>query len=217
MSHDTNATPLSQRLKAVTREAHEGLDQRIMAFRPFSSLERYAAFLQAQYRFHRDVAPLFDIPALDQVLPGLRGRQRLSALMQDLEDLGQQVPEGFEPFRFDAGDAGVNASSAGTADVFGTVDMPTALGWLYVEGGSNLGAAFLIKAAADLGLGAEKGARHLAPLPGGRAISWKEFVGQLDGVALTPEAIERAEQASRTAFARVRQHVETCCPVEATQ
>lgn len=192
--------PLSQRLKAATRGAHEGLDQRIMAFQPFATRERYAAFLQVQYRFHRDVAPLFDSPALERLLPGLKGRQRLSAVIADLGDLDQTVPGWYEPVVLATG---VN------------LDLATALGWLYVEEGSNLGAAFLFKAAAGLGLDATNGARHLAPLPGGRAMSWKEFVAQLDAVPLAPEAIARAEAAARAAFERVRQHVEACCPVEA--
>lgn len=199
-SIDVSTLPLSQRLKAATRSAHDGLDHRIMAFQPFSSLARYAAFLQVQFRFHRDVAPLFGEAALERLLPGLSDRQRLSAVSADLGDLGQAVPTGYKPVELATGAA---------------LDLPTALGWLYVEEGSNLGAAFLFKAAAALGLDATRGARHLAPLPGGRAMSWKEFVAQLDAVPLTPAEIERAEAAARAAFERVRRHVEVCCPVEA--
>lgn len=215
-----NPMPLSQRLKAATRCAHESLDQRLMAFQPFSSRERYAAFLQVQYRFHRDVAPLFEAPMLERQLPGLRDRQRLAAVIADLGDIGQAVPIGYEPAVLSTSTSASmptsRAPQAVAAAATPPLDLPTVLGWLYVEQGSHLGAAFLLKAAAGLGLDATRGAQHLAPLPGGRAMSWKAFVDQLDGVPLAPDEIERAEVAARAAFARVREHVEACCPMVAT-
>lgn len=213
MTHAT-PMPLSQRLTAATRSDHEGLDQRLMAFQPFASRARYAAFLQVQYRFHRDVAPIFEASMLERVLPGLRGRQRLDAVIADLGDLGQAVPICYEPVVLSTSPSPSPQMAADAATP--PLDLPTALGWLYVEQGSHLGAAFLFKAAAGLGLDATCGAQHLAPLPGGRAMGWKDFVAQLDGVPLTPDEIERAEAAARAAFTRVREHIEVCCPVVAT-
>src|SRR3546814_19183982 len=64
------------------------------------------------------------------------------------------------------------------------VDIPTALGWLYVAEGSNMGAALLRKEAAKIGLSDNHGARHLAPAPAGPAPHWRAFLAALDSVTL---------------------------------
>ena len=192
------AEGLSALLRSASHASHGTLDRRIMAAKPFSSRERYAQFLQVQYRFHRDVAALFDHPELNRLLPGLVGRQRLNAVIQDLSDLGQALPQNL--------DAPVFAPGA-------AVDLAMALGCLYVEEGSNLGAAFLLKAAAALELNAEFGARHLAPHAQGRAPSWKAFSAQLDAVPLDPAARGRAAAAARAAFVTVHGYVQTHCEI----
>ena len=65
------------------------------------------------------------------------------------------------------------------------------MGWLYVVEGSNLGAAFLLKDAAKLGLGEEFGARHLAGAPEGRGLHWRTFTAALDEIELTEEEERR--------------------------
>lgn len=61
-------------------------------------------------------------------------------------------------------------------------DAPSALGVAYVLEGSALGARLLARRAAELGLGAAHGARHLAAQTGdpGR---WKAFLAKLDAIA----------------------------------
>ncbi|MEP9352449.1 biliverdin-producing heme oxygenase [Xanthobacter sp. KR7-65] len=179
----------AQGLKAVTAAAHGRLDQAIMAGQPFESRERYGRLLAVQYLFHRDIAALYGIPALAGLLPDLQGRRRLDLIAADLADLGLALP-----------DAPAPALDAATA-------VPTALGWLYVAEGSNLGAAFLLKAAAGLGLGEEFGARHLAAAPEGRGLHWKTFVAALDAVALSPAEEDEVARGAEDAFARVRAHV----------
>lgn len=176
----------SKRLKVSTQAAHERLDSRIMAGQPFRDRERYGLFIRVQYLFHRDIDALYLIPALQAVLPDLDGRRRLAAIRQDLADLGQGVPDPV-------------ASAFGSA-----VDLPTAFGWLYVAEGSNLGAAFLFKAAAALGLDAGFGARHLAGHPDGRAQHWREFTAALDALELEPEEDARVIAGAEAAFAHVR-------------
>lgn len=192
------AQALSALLRSASQAGHGLLDQRLMAAQPFASRDRYAQFLQVQYRFHRDVAALFDNPELNRLLPGLAGRQRLNAVIQDLSDLDQALPQNLDAPAFAPGSA---------------VDLATALGWLYVEEGSNLGAAFLLKAAAALELNAEFGARHLAPHAQGRAPSWKAFSAQLDAVPLDPAARGRAAAAARAAFETVHGYVQTHCEI----
>ena len=181
----------TKRLRAATHAAHERLDQRIMAGAPFANTDNYLRFLQVQHAFHRDVDPLFRHAPLAALLPDLEGRRRLGLVAQDIGDLGG-VP-----------------SAAGAAVFAGDIDLPTALGWLYVAEGSNLGAAFLLKEAAQLGLSEAHGARHLAGAPEGRGLHWRTFTAALDEVPLTEAEEARAIQGADTAFTRVRALVDT--------
>lgn len=182
------ALPRSKRLKARTTGTHERLDHSIMAGKPFSSRDRYAMFVKVQYQFHRDIDALYDDAALDALLPDLKGRRRFGQVGQDLTDLG-----------FDLPDADAEAAFAAGADV----DLPTALGWLYVAEGSNLGAAFLLKEALKLGLSEENGARHLAGAPEGRGLHWRTFTAALDDIELTDAEEERVVAGAEAAFRRV--------------
>lgn len=185
-----------QRLKESTRTTHQALDQRIMAFNPFASREHYGRFVLAQYLLHRDVQALFDSTGLNAMLPQLSQRSRLALAEQDLKDLGVATPQPLEAPLFAAG---------------APVDEATALGWLYTVEGSNLGAAFLLKRVAALGLDGGHGARHLAPHPDGRAQHWRNFVEQLDEVALAPASEARVDEGADAAFARALQHVQRHC------
>jgi len=184
---DTLAAPLSKRLKAATGDTHERLDTRIMAAAPFASRANYGRFLAVQYAFHRDLTPLYEDAALAALLPDLAARNRIGKVGDDLADLDLPQP----------------AADAGPRFVAGAIDRSTALGWLYVAEGSNLGAAFLYKAAAALGLDGDFGARHLAGHPDGRALHWREFTGALDGLDLGAEEERRVIDGARDAFIRV--------------
>lgn len=174
-------------LKAETRETHERLDGSIMAGRPFESQERYALFLAVQHGFHRDIEALYANPTLDALLPDLAGRRRFGDIEQDFADLGVAAPTQDTPPAFGA-----------------TADIPTALGWLYVAEGSNLGAAFLIKAAAKIGLSEDFGARHLAGAPEGRGLHWKTFTEALDALELDEAEEARMIEGAKAAFGRVQ-------------
>lgn len=188
---ETVTAPLSKRLKTETSDTHDRLDKRIMAARPFAGVANYRRFLAVQYAFHRDLEPLYADPVLAALVPDLATRTRLDRIGADLSDLGDKVPvaDMASPF----------ASRA--------IDVPTALGWLYVAEGSNLGAAFLYKAAAALGLDGNRGARHLAGHPDGRAQHWREFTGALDGAALSGVEEGRVINGARAAFTRVHELV----------
>lgn len=188
------ALPRSKRLKARTTGTHERLDQSIMAGDPFASRERYALFVEVQYQFHRDIDALYDVAVLDALLPDLQGRRRFGLVGQDLIDLGADLPA-------------ADGSPAFSAD--GDVDLPTALGWLYVAEGSNLGAAFLLKEALKLGLSDQLGARHLAGAPEGRGLHWRSFTAALDEIELTDSEEERVVAGAETAFRRVHELVRT--------
>jgi heme oxygenase len=176
------------RLKTAMQATHERLDAAINARRPFASREAYGRFLEVQFRFHREVAPFYRHAGARSLIPEMEARQRLHLICSDFLDLGMTVP-----------DASVRVERA--------VDDATALGWLYVAEGSNLGAAFLLKEAAKLGLSETFGARHLAPAPEGRGRHWKTFVAALDAAVLPPEGEHRVVAGAREAFHDVRRHV----------
>ncbi|NPD17298.1 biliverdin-producing heme oxygenase [Xinfangfangia sp. D13-10-4-6] len=177
-------------LRAATHSTHDTLDKSIMAARPFDSVANYSHFLKVQHAFHRDVSPLYDIPALRDFFPDLAHRARLAAVVQDAADLGIALPD-------------YTTAPATTKDT----GVPEALGWLYVVEGSNLGAAFLFKAALKLGLSATYGARHLAGAPEGRAAQWRDFRAALDAVRLEKPEEARAIAGANAAFAQVRKLV----------
>src|SRR3546814_7478223 len=90
---------------------------------------------------------------LQSLFPDLSALQRLHLVPADLTYLQLGPPQTMAPC-FVPGDV---------------VDIPAALGWLYVAEGSNMGAALLRKEAAKIGLSDNHGARHLAPAPAGPA------------------------------------------------
>lgn len=181
-----------KRLKAATRGAHGDLDAFIMASKPFESRENFGKFVETQYLFHRDLDVFFSNATLDGLLPDLKGRRRLSMIEQDLADLGLSIPETAEP-RF-------------TGET--PFDLPEAMGWLYVVEGSNLGAAFLLKDAAKLGLNEDFGARHLAGAPEGRGLHWRTFTAALDEISLTVEEEERVIAGAEAAFRAVHAYAQ---------
>ncbi|WP_160003527.1 biliverdin-producing heme oxygenase [Rhizobium sp. 18055] len=178
----------TKRLKNATHDAHERLDKRIMQLNPFADRGHYGRFLKMQYLFHRDLDALFFDGKLDALLPDLKGRRRLGLIERDMTDLGVGVPAAKADPRF------VNGADVGLGEM---------LGWIYVIEGSNLGAAFLLKYAAKLGLDENFGARHLAGAPEGRGLHWRTFTAALDGVDLTQEDEQQAIAGAEAAFRRV--------------
>lgn len=191
----TASSPLShalrsQRLNQITHEPHSKLDDLVKSHDPFSSRERFARFVAAQYLFQYDLEKLYTDPALIELVPDLPARCRVEQARLDLADLGQPVPQGDEAIR---------SRSLG---------LGAALAWLYVSEGSKLGAAFLLKRMPALGLSETFGARHLGEPEGGRAQGWKAFVATLDAIELDAEQEREAEAAAIAAFERFVVHLE---------
>lgn len=180
----------AKRLRQLTNEAHQELDYSIMAAAVFDNLAGYGRFMAMQHRFHRDIAALYDDETLQAVLPGLGDRRSLPLIAADLADLEIAPP----------------ASTEEPAFLPGAIDVPTALGWLYVAEGSRMGAALLRKEAAKLGLSDNHGARHLTPPPDGPAAFWRSFTAALDAVPLSEDEERRVGAGAAAAFARVRGH-----------
>lgn len=180
----------SARLKAATRDSHGALDKRIMAGDIFADRRNFARFLRVQYRFHRSIDALYASPALDALLPDLAERRRLQQVRSDLQDLEQALP------------------GEDIAALRDELPLPTALGWLYVAEGSNLGGTVLYRMAAALGLDRNFGARHLAAHPDGAARHWRQFTAALDAVVLSPAQEQEVIDAADAAFRSVHGHVE---------
>lgn len=191
---EANDAGRAKRLKALTHDVHDRLDRSIMAAAVFATLDGYSKFVRMQYLFHRDIEAFYGDPQLEAALPGLQERRRLPLIALDLADLGHEAPQTDNPPIFQVGE----------------IDLPTALGWLYVAEGSNLGAAVLRMEVAKLGLSDLHGGRHLAPAPEGPAAHWRTFTARLDAVTLTPEEEARIAAGAKAAFARVEAHARVC-------
>lgn len=143
-----------------------------MQARPFADREHYGRFLTMQFLFHRELDALFFYRNLEALHPDLGGRRRIELIALDFADIGLTLP---------------SPTAAPLFQKAGDIDLATALGWLYVVEGSNLGAAFLLKYAAQLGFNENFGARHLAGAPEGRGLHWRTFMAALDDIDLMDE------------------------------
>ncbi len=170
-----------QNLKQATTGDHQHIDDMVMEMAPFESRDNYARFVGMQYVFHRAVKTLYDASDLNALIPGLSMRSRFDHVCVDLADLQCSLPENTKPFP-------VPQTGMGR------------LGWLYVCEGSSLGAAFLLKAAGNIGLNAEFGARHLAGHEDGRGKHWREFVDQVNGLALSAKQEQEVIDGAIAAF-----------------
>lgn len=186
----TQDLPLSKRLKAGSTREHDSVDALVMQSKPFIDAQRYACFLRLQHRFHGAINHLYSHPELNLLLPGLRELPRFEAVCADIADLG--LSRGVAP-------VAVKPSS-----------LHKAIGWLYCSEGSNLGAAFLFKETQQLGFNAERGARHLAAHPEGRALHWRQFVTLLDGLELNEAQQAEAVEGAIDAFDFYRGALREC-------
>ena len=171
---------LSLALREKTKSIHDRTDHKIMSMGIFSSLDGYRIFLLSQYVFLRDMTNIYENEMLRNLLPDLETRNRFPWVEADMRDLGLAAP----------------MVHRGNVIPF---NPSVAVGWLYVAEGSKLGANILSKMAMSLGLTESFGARHLAPAPEGRGLSWKTFKAAIDSADL-----DRAicVSAAEEAFAR---------------
>lgn len=172
----------SERLKEDNRTVHDSVDNLVMSVGPFESEENYIKFLNLQSVFHKIVDDIYKNPELNQKIPALASMARYNAVVQDLADLKQPeyVHQGELP----------------------KPEGNKAIGWLYCAEGSNLGAAFLFKAAKQkLSFDENHGARHLDAHPEGRGKHWREFREHLNNLGLDKAAQDEAVEGSKDAFA----------------
>ncbi|ENO6552595.1 biliverdin-producing heme oxygenase [Acinetobacter baumannii] len=172
---------LSLRLKQETAAEHERMHQLMSEAKVLSSKEKYAQFTLSQYYFQLEIEHLFEKEGVAGLIPDLDIRGRSKQALADLNDLGIQ-PNGQQ----------LQSEN---------VQLPEALGWIYVSEGSTLGAAFLFKEAQKhLGFSETFAARNLAAYPEGRAKVWKRFVQVLDETGFDQTQQDRVVQGALDAF-----------------
>ncbi|PSJ80699.1 biliverdin-producing heme oxygenase [Neisseria iguanae] len=177
-----NALTFAERLKEENHAVHDSVDNLVMSVQPFDTKENYIKFLNLQTVFHKVVDRIYHDAELNQKIPALSSMARYDAVVKDLADLGQPeyVHQGQLP----------------------TPEGNKAIGWLYCAEGSNLGAAFLFKAAKQkLSFDENFGARHLDAHPEGRGKHWREFREHLNNLGLDKPAEDEAIAGAKEAFA----------------
>lgn len=168
-------------LKENCRTSHDSVDNLVMSVKPFDNKENYTKFLQLQAVFHKIVDDIYKDKNLNQKINNLAELARYEDVMKDLKDL--------------------DATEATIKHPIPSPQGSERLGWLYCAEGSNLGAAFLFKAAQkQLNFNAEKGARHLAPHLEGRAKHWQNFCNQFNRMELSAAERESALKGALEAF-----------------
>ena len=176
-----SSNSLSLRLKQETAAEHERMHQLISETKVSSSKEKYAQFTLSQYFFQLEIEHHFEKEGVAGLIPDLDIRGRSKQALADLNDLGIQ-PNGQQ----------LQSEN---------VQLPEALGWIYVSEGSTLGAAFLFKEAQKhLGFSETFAARNLAAYPEGRAKVWKRFVQVLDETGFDQTQQDRVVQGALDAF-----------------
>jgi heme oxygenase len=185
---------LSAKLKQGTSAQHNRLDKRIMALSPFADLSRFSRFVRMQLRLHVVTENLYGSPGVQDLLPSLASEDRLAKVLADCKDLGVSETDLAQDFF--------------SAKAVAPPSKLAALGWIYTQEGSSMGAAILFKIAKEkLNLSEEFGARHLAGQAEGRARYWRKVVGDLDALQLNEEQSQAVISGAEDAFNFVYQSV----------
>lgn len=171
-------------LKAATAPYHERIDRLGSLYGMFNSLDAYSKYLEATWRSRLALETLLDVSDLRRVFSDWDNHKIQSELQMDYADLSDGEELKKPKLQFDGG---------------APVDLPSAIGTLYVLQGSALGATFLIQKAGLLGLDAEYGARHLAKQVGNRT-GWKKTVSLLESMPFNKRDEERCTEAAIYSF-----------------
>lgn len=158
------------RLKAATDVHHRRLDGLNNELAMFQSRDAYSKYLAATLASRRLLEAKLEAAGVESLVPAWSERKIMSQLQDDIVDLsGESV-----------GDRLTVATSETALDLSGMI------GTLYVLEGSGLGATILAKQAAELGLSASFGARHLATQVANLR-SWHEMLKLIDTTPIEDE------------------------------
>ena len=204
----TATSSLSARLKAETTAVHERMHVLMETLDPFASRNRYARFMLAQSAFQAEVLARSRTAAIHQLVPDLDDRGRQAQAHADLADLrGDMDADALEKLARLEADCGVVERDLRPVALDRSTPL-AGLGWVYVNEGSTLGAAFLFKAAqAQLGLSETFGARSLAAAPAGRMTAWRAFTHAIDSAELSRDQQDEVVAGAYAAFECFRVHL----------
>lgn len=176
-------------LRAGTSEFHASLDAKVAARAYLRSRAGYCDFLQRSLAFHAAAERALDLLGLETWLADWPVRRRAELIRDDLRRLATTL-----------------ATENHSADVALVAELLTgeptrerAFGIAYVLEGSTLGAAYVLRELAPLGITAANGASFLAggKLPERR---WPSFLEVLEAQEQTAFDREAALAAARAAF-----------------
>ncbi|NNU61074.1 biliverdin-producing heme oxygenase [Ochrobactrum soli] len=171
-------------LKAATAPHHDRIDRLGSLYGMFDSLNAYRKYLKATWHSRLILETLLDESELKRIFSDWDKHKIQSDLQQDYADLSDGEELKRPELKFPVGTR---------------VDLPAAIGTLYVLEGSALGATFLIQKTRLLGLGDEYSARHLAKQVGNLA-GWKKTVSLLESVPLDKQDEKRCIEAAIYSF-----------------
>ncbi|OJW05741.1 MAG: hypothetical protein BGO49_26940 [Planctomycetales bacterium 71-10] len=182
---------MMSRLKEATRPRHEAVEARLGLLRLTSTMEGYVLALRRFYGLHRAAEAAFArVAGWDAVGIDPDERRKTPLLEADLIRLGLTPAE-------------VAALPACPA-LPPIVDLPTALGAMYVLEGSTLGGRYITKAVrAKLGLTPGDGCSYFASYGDRVGPMWKAFGAAVDAFAADDAAREAVERSADATFAAV--------------
>jgi heme oxygenase len=169
------------RLRAATRAEHARLDALITSAGFLTTRPRYLAYLAATLNAREAIERALDAAGVVEVYPDWPLRGISACLRRDLDDLDHAPTLPVSGF-----------AVSGRAAILGT---------LYVLEGASLGARLLQGAAADMGLHATFGARHMAAQTADSRV-WPRFTSLLDAAVLDAAGEAACHQSAVLAFKR---------------
>lgn len=178
---------MMSRLKEATRPRHEAVEERLGLLRLTSTMEGYALALRRFHGLHRAAEAAFArVDGWDALGIDLDERRKGPLLEADLARLGLTPGE--------------IAALPVCTTLPPIVDLPTALGAMYVLEGSTLGGRYITKAVgAKLGLTPGDGCSYFASYGDRVGPMWKAFGAAVDRFAAEDavrDAVERSADAT---------------------
>ncbi len=186
------STPLLDRLRSDTRDAHEALEDALALMRPPLRRERFASVLQGFLAFHRAWRPRMAVLVGDPELVAPRGKAAL--IERDLQALGEAE------------------ATAAPLDLDFLSTRSAAWGSLYVMEGSTLGGQVITKALRRTAWAPAEGLAYFNPYGRRTGEMWAAFRAALEAAAPTLEP-DLVCEGARATFATLQSGV--ALPMEA--
>ncbi len=183
-----------ERLRLVTRPAHERLEGHVNLEGLMTSLEAYRGVLEQLLRIYRPIEASLEKLDLAQLGIGYEERRKAGWLEADLKDLGH------------------TADSLGSLPSVAGLPLPQdpveALGVLYVLEGSSLGGQLIVRnLAPKLNIGPRWAGRFYNGYGKNTGAMWQAFVAVLNAAGAEPDTARRIEDAALVTFAAFEKHL----------